>query len=222
MIIISFASIKRDIFLIGGEKMETISARIKRLCKARGITIVKFETDCGLSHGYLRTLERQKSMPSIERVAKIADYFKVSKEYILGEEEPQTGVGVLIPLLGRVAAGVPISAVENIIGQEEITAQLAKTGEFFALRIKGNSMSPFIMDGDVVVVKQQNDAENGDIVIALVDGDDGVCKRFKRTDGGIMLISLNSDYEPLIFTHAEIDSTPVEILGKVIEIRRAL
>lgn len=203
--------------------MSEIANRIRQLCKSRGVTIKRFEEDNGLCNGYVRTVERQNSTPSADRISRIAAYFKVSEDFILGREESKSGnVGVLIPLLGRVAAGVPISAVENIIGQEEIAAQLAKTGEFFALRIKGNSMSPFIMDGDVVVVKQQNDAENGDIVIALVDGDDGVCKRFKRTDGGIMLISLNSDYEPLIFTHAEIDSTPVEILGKVIEIRRAL
>lgn len=202
--------------------MNIIADKIKTLCKNRGITMVQFESDCGLSHGYVRTLDRQNSVPSVERLTKIANYFGVSTDFLLGKKEIQKSNGVTIPLVGRVAAGIPIDAVENIIGQEEISAQLAKTGEFFALRISGDSMSPFIMDGDVVVVRQQNDAESGEVVIALINGHDGVCKKLKKMDSGIMLLSLNTAYEPMVFTHAEIDTTPVQILGKVIEIRRSL
>lgn len=203
--------------------MSIIANKIRILCKSRGITIKRFEEDNGFCNGYLRTIEKQNSIPSASRMNKIANYFGVSEDFLLGRVSyKDSSVGVLIPLLGRVAAGVPISAVENIIGQEEISAQLAQTGEFFALRISGVSMSPFIMDGDVVVVKQQCDAENGEVVIALINGHDGVCKKLKKMENGIMLLSLNSAYEPMVFTHAEIDSTPVQILGKVIEIRRSL
>ena len=66
-----------------------------------------------------------------------------------------------IPVLGRVAAGIPINAITEIIDTEEISEELAKTGDFFALKIKGDSMEPRIVDGDVVIVKQQEDAENG-------------------------------------------------------------
>jgi len=203
--------------------MSIIADKIRILCKSRGITIKRFEEDNGFCNGYLRTVERQDSIPSASRLNQIANYFNVSEDFLLGREDRKdSSVGVLIQLLGRVAAGVPISAVENIIGQEEISAHLAKTGEFFALRISGDSMSPFIMDGDVVVVRQQNNAESGEVVIALINGHDGVCKRLKKMDSGIMLLSLNSAYEPIVFTHAEIDTTPVQILGKVIEIRRSL
>jgi repressor LexA len=202
--------------------MSEITDRIKALCAGKGVSIKRFEQDCGLSNGYFSAIRRYNSMPSADKLNTIAQYFGVSRDYLLGKEEKTESVGVMIPLLGRVAAGVPISAVENIIGQEEISRSMAITGEFFALRIKGDSMSPYIMDGDIVVVRQQNDAESGDVVIALVNGNDGVCKRFKRIDGGIMLTSVNPQYDPIIFTHSEIDSVPVYIMGKVIEIRRSV
>lgn len=203
--------------------MSIIADKIRILCKSRGITIKRFEEDNGFCNGYLRTVERQDSTPSASRLNQIANYFNVSEDFLLGREDRKdSSVGVLIPLLGRVAAGVPISAVENIIGQEEISAHLAKTGEFFALRISGDSMSPFIMNGDIVIVRQQPDAEEGDIVIALINGHDGVCKKYKRINGGIALMSINSAYEPMVFVQAEIDTTPVRILGKVVEIRREM
>lgn len=207
---------------------ENFTTRVRALCKQRGMTLKELERTLGIANGYIANVSKKGFRPKIERLNLIADYFMVSPEYLLGEaplstpEKPAPSSGVMIPLLGRVAAGIPISAVENIIGQEEISRKLASTGEFFALKIKGDSMSPFICDGDVVVVKSQNDAESGEIVIALVNGDDGVCKELKKIDAGIMLISKNPAYTPMVFTHSELDSVPVKILGKVIELRRAL
>lgn len=203
--------------------MESLLMRIKRLCKDRDITVSELERTLGFSNGYISTISRQGSIPRSDRLDKLAHFFNVSREFILGEEVKQhITTGVLIPLLGRVAAGIPITAVENIIGQEEISSEVAALGEYFALRIAGDSMSPYIMDGDIVVVRQQSDADTGDIVIALIDGQDGVCKKLKKIDGGIVLISINTFYEPRIFTNAMIDTEPVRILGKVIEIRRAI
>lgn len=197
--------------------------RIKRLCDDRGIAITEAEMQMGIARAYCYNVQKRGAKPSAERVAQIADYFGVSKEYIMGIDIPTTqqpSTGVLIPLVGRVSAGLPITAVENIIGQEEITKKLAATGDYFALRIKGDSMSPDIHDGDIVVVRQQEDADNGDIVIAIINGSDGVCKELRRTHDAVMLISHNSAYPPMVFTHAEIDTTPVRIIGKVVELRR--
>lgn len=127
--------------------------------------------------------------------------------------------GVTINVLGRVAAGVPIEAVEDIIDTEEITAEMASTGEFFGLQIHGDSMEPRINEGDVVIVRQQDDAESGDIVIALVNGDEATCKRLKKYADGIMLISNNPKYEPMVFSNQEIFEKPVRIIGRVMELR---
>lgn len=129
-------------------------------------------------------------------------------------------VSFRIPVLGRVAAGIPISACEDILDYEEITENMRRDGEYFALQIRGDSMEPKFSDGDVVIVRQQEDADDGDIVIALVNGDDAVCKRLKKyQDGSVALLSTNPMYKPMFFSKAEIDITPVKIIGKVKELR---
>ena len=102
---------------------------------------------------------------------------------------------------------------------KEISKELAQTGEFFGLQIYGNSMEPRICDGDVVIVRQQNDAESGDIVIATVNGDEATCKRLRKYRDGIELVSNNPSYDPMFFSNKEILSKPVKIIGKVIELR---
>lgn len=128
--------------------------------------------------------------------------------------------GITINVLGRVAAGIPIEAIENIIDTEEITEELARTGNFFGLQIHGDSMIPNICDGDVVIVRQQEDAETGDIVIATVNGTDATCKRLRKYKDGIELIANNPTYEPMDFSNQEIIEKPVRIIGKVVELRR--
>ena len=129
---------------------------------------------------------------------------------------------VTINVLSRVAAGLPIEAMENIIDTEEISLEMARTGEFFGLQIHGDSMEPRIYDGDVVIVRQQDDAESGEIVIALVNGSDATCKRLIKYANGISLMSLNSKYEPMMFSNNEIEEKPVKIIGKVVELRGKL
>ena len=97
----------------------------------------------------------------------------------------QTSKGIKIPVLGRVPAGVPIEAVEDIIDYEEIPVEMAKDGEFFGLQIKGDSMEPRICEGDVVIVRKQDDAESGDLVIAMINGDEATCKRLMKYSDGI-------------------------------------
>ena len=80
-------------------------------------------------------------------------------------------------------------------------------------------MQPRMESGDVVIVKQQSDANSGDTVIALVNGDDATCKRLEKTDNGIMLVSNNAKYPPMFFSEEDIVNKPVVILGKVVEFR---
>jgi repressor LexA len=96
---------------------------------------------------------------------------------------------------------------------------MARTGEFFGLQIKGDSMEPKISDGDVVIVRQQNDAESGDIVIATINGDEATCKRIRKYRDGIELVSNNPCYEPMFFSNEEIENKPVRIIGRVVELR---
>lgn len=140
----------------------------------------------------------------------------INKEFIT---KKKNGISIKIPVLGRVAAGIPIEAIEEIIDTEEIPEDLAKTGEFFGLQIHGDSMEPRFTEGDVVIVRKQDDAESGDIVIATVNGDEATCKRLRKFRDGIELVSTNLSYKPMFFTNKEILEKPVKILGKVVELR---
>ena len=160
-----------------------------------------------------------KKLPT-DRLEKIAKYLNTSIEYLMGWEEEQKPQGVKIPVLGTVPAGIPISAVEDILDYEEIPKSWENQGEFIGLKIKGDSMLPILTDGDIVIVRKQSTADNGDTVIAMVNGDDATCKRYERSNNGIMLIPNNSSYTPTFYTNEEIASLPVTIIGKVVELRR--
>lgn len=163
-----------------------------------------------------------KTYPRIDKIELMANYFGISKADLVEEHNPFTSShrkGVSIPVYGRVAAGIPLEMIENIIDTEEISEELARTGEFFALRIHGDSMEPRFAEGDVVIVRQQPNAESGDIVIATVNGTDATCKRLRKYRDGIELVSNNPTYKPMFYSNEDIEIKPVKILGKVIELR---
>ena len=126
---------------------------------------------------------------------------------------------VTIPVLGDVAAGLPIEAVENLVDYEEIDQAMAASGEHFGLRLKGDSMEPRMKDGDVVIVRKQEDVESGDTAVVLVNGNSATVKRIKKGPSGISLIPNNPAYDPMFYTCDEIAQLPVRILGKVVELR---
>lgn len=128
--------------------------------------------------------------------------------------------GVPIPVYGTVPAGVPLEMITDVIDIEEITPEMAKRGQYFCLKIKGDSMIPDIHDGDIIIIRQQDDAETGDTVVATVNGDDATCKRLRKYRDGIELIANNPSYEPMYFSNEDIVSKPVRILGRVEELRR--
>lgn len=202
---------------------------LKALRKSKGLTQDELAKRLEISRSTIGMYEKGAREPDFETLTLIADYFNVDVDFLLGRTNKTTYIphaapaakkGTTIKILGHVAAGIPIEAIEDVIDEEEIPEELAKTGEFFGLKINGNSMEPDIHDGDTVIVRKQNDAESDEIVIALVNGNDGVCKRLKKYTDSIALISLNPSYEPMFFSQEEIDNKPVRIVGKVVELRR--
>ena len=184
------------------------------MCEALGVKYTTF-TDWVKGNAY----------PRIDKIELMANYFGIEKSDLVEERkllQASKKRGVTINVLGNVAAGIPIEAIEDIIDTEEISEELAKTGSFFGLKIHGDSMEPRMFEGDVVIVRQQEDAESGDIVIAMVNGNDATCKRLLKYESGISLISLNQKYEPMMFTNEDIEEKPVKIIGKVVELRGKL
>lgn len=180
----------------------------------------EFAQAIGVPYSSLTDWINGNTYPRIDKIQKMADYFHIEKSDLV---EPRSAAkkteGCRIPVLGRVAAGVPLEMVEDVIDWEEISETTANLGQIFALRIKGDSMNPRIVDGDVVIIRQQDDAESGDVVIASVNGDDATCKRLRKYKEGIELIPFNPSYAPMFFSNQDIAEKPVRILGKVIELR---
>ena len=188
--------------------------------KAKGLTQVEVANAIGLTQSGYSFWENGKAKIDQDQLLKLAQLFDVSTDYLLGKETAPASKAVRVPVLGDVAAGIPIEAVENIIGWEEISDDLAATGEFFALRVKGSSMEPRIKEGDVVIVRRQEDANTGDTAVVIVNGDSATVKRIKKEpDGSLWLLPNNPAYDPQHFSPAEIIEKPVSILGKVVELR---
>lgn len=122
-----------------------------------------------------------------------------------------------VPLVGRIAAGGPILAEENLEDVMTLPESLVGSGELFMLEVRGDSMiGAGILDGDLVVVRSQPDVEDGDIAAFLVDGEEATVKRLERRDGRVILHSENPDYPPMEFTDG------VESLGRVVTVLRTL
>lgn len=188
-------------------------------------TQLEIAKSIGVSPQTFNTWCKGIAIPRMGKVQALADYFNINKSDLIEDKKLNIDTvpiesGYTIPVLGRVAAGYGKEAVEEVIGQIEISLALAAKGDYFGLLIKGDSMIPTLYDGDTVIVQRVDDAESGDLVIALVNGHDATCKRLQKYAEGIALIPQNPVYEPMRFTESEIDTTPVKILGKVIEMRR--
>lgn len=202
---------------LGNKK--TMSKNLKKYLKLYNVSRTQLSESLDISYSTISDWVNGNAYPRIDKIEMMANYFGINKSDLVEENYNNETSALRIPVLGNVAAGIPISAVEDILDYEEVPISWQNQGEFFALRIKGDSMEPRIEDGDVVIVKQQSDANSGDTVIALVNGDDATCKKLKKTDNGIMLVSTNPKYLPMFFTKEDIATKPVVILGKVIELR---
>lgn len=203
--------------------MKSIGERIKEARKSAGLTQLELAKKTELSRSYIGDIEKDRYNPSVSTLQLIATATNTPLEDLLPSTKPvfPTGRGVRIPVLGRVVAGIPIEAVEEIIDYEEIPKSMAATGEFFALQVKGDSMLPTLKDGDVVIVKKQPTVDSGDIAIILVNGNEATVKEVKESPAGITLIGHNvAVYTPQFYSNEEIKSLPVQVLGKVVEMRR--
>ena len=199
----------------------------KRFCDSIGKTPTTVAKEIGFSANAPYSWKTGK-IPSSTSVQRIADYFHVTTDELLadGEHLPLTYhlKGEKIGVVSYVAAGIPLDNIDYFDPDdpdswEEITANMARNGEYFALKIKGDSMSPRIRHGDIVIVRKQPTVEEGETAIVLVNGNEGTCKRIHYRDDGIQLLSNNEEYPPIFYSKEDIARLPVQIVGKVEEIR---
>lgn len=196
--------------------MTTFKDMLKLYRKMAGLSQAELAHKLDLSPSTISMYEVGRRRPDFEIEEKIADFFNVDLNTLRGKDVESTGHS--IPVYDRVAAGIPIEAIDNIIDYEEIPELWS--GEYAGFRVKGDSMAPRILDGDYLIVKRQDDAESGDVVVVFVNGQDATVKRLIKNESGIQLQPFNPVYEPMFFSNEEIKSLPVKIWGKVVENRQ--
>lgn len=210
---------------------ESFSLRLKKALEMRGVSQSELSKRTGINKSSISTYLKGEYKAKQDKVDLIARALDVSPAWLMGFDVQPSGEsndheqinGVKIPVIGTVAAGIPITAITDVEDWEEIPEAMAKTGSYFALRIKGQSMEPRICNGDVVIVKQQSDVDTGDVAIVLVNGDEATVKEIKKLDTGIMLIGWNTAvYSPRFYSAKDIKMLPVKIIGKVVELRGKL
>ena len=191
--------------------------------KDKGISQAELARIIGVSTSTIGMYESGKRQPNFKTEEAIADYFNVTLDMLRGqgdESSENISKGYRIPVLDKVIAGILQEAIEEILDYVLISPDTADKEDLFGLKIKGDSMEPDFREGDVVIVHKQKEANEGDIVIASIDNNDAVCKKYEKNKGTVILRSLNDKYDPMKFNSRS--SKLVTIIGKVIELRRKI
>lgn len=207
------------------EKQQAILEFIARSVESRGYPPSMREIGDAVGLSSLSSVTHQLSRlelagyirrdPNRPRALEILVELAGTASAVADAPQQQAEEAAYVPLVGHIAAGVPITAEQQVEEIVPLPRQLVGDGQLFMLKVVGDSMiDAAICDGDFVVVRQQRDAENGDIVAALLDGEATV-KVFRRRDGHTWLLPRNSAFEPILGDHAE-------VLGKVVAVFRSI
>lgn len=199
-----------------------LSDKLKTLRKQHNLTQSQLAKKLYIGQTAVSAWESGRSTPPTDKLQEIADLYGISMSELLDNTSNTGATGIKIPVLGKVQAGIPTSAISEILGHEEIPADMAERGEYFGLLVRGDSMSPDLKDGDVVIVRCQEDVENGEMAIVAVNGDNATVKKVYKSTQGITLVPINPAYDTKMYTNEEILRLPVEIRGKVVELRRKI
>ena len=198
----------------------------KKLRKEKGLTQVELAKILHVNQSTPSKWEKDIAIPDPVMLKQLSSFYGVSVDYLLGRTDNPTPdtlptATVKIPLLGNIAAGQPIEAIENVEDYVYISEDMARRGTYFALKVKGNSMEPRIYEGDIAIIRHQGSVNSGEIAAVKVNGDDVTLKKVEYVKDGVKLIGLNPSFTPLFYTTAECVQKPLTILGKLVEVRSA-
>jgi len=220
---------------------EELGSYLNRLRTDRNISLRDVYKKTGITFSHLSMIENGKrsvtpallkNLANLYNVNYIDLYEKAGYIDLIEDEKDELlkKIGAIplssenmvnIPVLGTVKAGYDYLAQENWIGTIQVKAELIENGEeYFALKIKGDSMAPVFIEGDIVIIKKQNDCENNEYAVVIVNGEEGTLKKVKKTDSGIILQPLNPAYGPVMYTFKEIEDVPILIAGVVKQLQR--
>ncbi len=196
-----------------------------KLLNERGITVYRIAKDTGISASTFTDWKNGRSVPKADKMRRIADYFGVSLDELLGDDMSNASPAAYrqrqekkLPIIGEIRAGSPIITNETLLGYEY--ADVDDTDEHFFLQICGDSMKNIgMVDGSLVLFRKQQYAENGDVVACLVGGDSATVKRFRREKKNIYLVPENEDYSPICLSTDDFEAGEARILGIALEVK---
>lgn len=200
--------------------------RIKFLRTEKGEGLDKLAKYLNVTVQTISNYENEKRDMTPDTIIKLAEYFNVTTDYLLGKCDsknatesnifPIADSPISVPVLGKISAGLPLLATENVEGYELAPSSLIKKGfDYFYLRVNGDSMNLKFNDGDIVLVQKQDNLENDEIGVVLVDGQDATVKKYKYENGFVILspMSTNPGHVVQIYNPQDI---LIKIVGKVV------
>jgi len=197
---------------------------LKKARERTGLNQKQFAESLQMSQQRYQQYESGKREPDNETLIALAKALSVTANYLL--DIPEAGdaaqIAIRIPVLGSIPAGIPIEAIEDVLDYEDVPANWAIGGlEYFALKIKGDSMAPKYLENDVVIFLKSDDCENGSECAVMVNSDEATFKKVIKQNDGIVLQPLNTEeYEPVFYSNDDIENLPVRVIGIAEEIRR--
>lgn len=193
--------------------------RLIKLRKELNLTQEELAQKIGYTRTAISAWEIGRNEPSNADTIKLANYFGVSTDYILGKSDNRNSdIPVSkIPILGTVKAGYDWLAEENIVDYITLKENIPNVNEYYALRITGDSMLPLLAEGDLVIVHDQDDVESGQTAVILINGEEATVKKVVKTNEGIELHAMNPYYPVKKFTFEDMQKIPVKIIGRVRE-----
>ena len=204
--------------------------RFEQLLKEHHVTVYQVSKATGIAASTFTDWKNGRSTPKTDKLARIADYFSVSLDSLLGTESgircAEASYRSLraqkrVPVIGVIRAGSPIVTDETLLGYE--FADVDDVEEYFYLQVCGDSMKNCgIVEGSYVLFRKQQYAENGEIVACLVDGDSATVKRFHKQNHRIILSPENESYKPIILLPEDFETGRARILGVAIEVKTKL
>lgn len=216
---------------------EELGRYLKQLREIKGLSLREVDKLSDISYTHLNMIENGKRNVTPALLRNLAQLYNVDyldlyekAGYIdLIEDEKKSKIKtdilgnpvVPLPLVGSVKAGYNYLAQENWIGTVDVEKSLVGDGkDYFALKVKGDSMAPVFVEDDIVIIKKQNDCENNEFAVVIINGDEGTLKKIKKTDNGIILQPLNPAYGPVMYTKEEMETIPIIIVGVVKQLKR--
>ncbi len=192
--------------------------KLRALRKKNNMTQVDLAKALDLDKSSIAKYESAGIIPSVDTLQKIASLFKVSIDYLLNAQLYDINNIVNVEIIGTVVAGRDGIAMYEFLGVSQ-AININDKEEYKYLKVRGDSMSPQIMEGDLALVRLQSDVDSGDLAVVIIDGEEGVIKKIQKTENSISLISFNPMYETRVFVGK--DMAKIRIFGKVIKVERS-